>query len=303
MRSSVLIGSPNSAAGVAAAVRDRLSSDVDVTLWSHGVSAPGTALGSLSEAADRADLAVWIVPRLSLEPTGSRIELSLFEIGYLIGRLGQERVLIVTIGAGPVSPDWGFHLLQFPNISHFWAPDRPVDVIPATASLVSSMLLHVGAREKPSLDYYSCFVSYSAKDQTFADRLYGDLHSAGVSCWLDTKDLRIGENLATQIDRALQATDRILLILSEASLASDWVSFEIHRALEIEEATQGTRLFPIRLDGSVFDWAGTREADRIRERHIADFSAWRDQSAYAKQFRRLIRDLAVTSSHEAGGRA
>ena len=33
------------------------------------------------------------------------------------------------------------------------------------------------------IDYYSCFISYSSKDQAFAERLHADLRSKGVRCW------------------------------------------------------------------------------------------------------------------------
>ena len=33
------------------------------------------------------------------------------------------------------------------------------------------------------IQFYSCFISYSTADQTFADRLYADLQHHGVRCW------------------------------------------------------------------------------------------------------------------------
>jgi uncharacterized protein YjbI with pentapeptide repeats len=33
------------------------------------------------------------------------------------------------------------------------------------------------------VEFYSCFISYSTRDQGFADRLYADLQSKGVRCW------------------------------------------------------------------------------------------------------------------------
>ena len=33
------------------------------------------------------------------------------------------------------------------------------------------------------IEFYSCFISYSTKDQDFADRLYADLQHQGVRCW------------------------------------------------------------------------------------------------------------------------
>lgn len=36
--------------------------------------------------------------------------------------------------------------------------------------------------------YYSCFISYSSKDQDFAEQLYADLQSKGVRCWFAPHD-------------------------------------------------------------------------------------------------------------------
>src|SRR5207248_3649914 len=43
------------------------------------------------------------------------------------------------------------------------------------------------------IDYYTCFISYSSKDQAFAERLHADLQSKGIRCWFAPEDLKIGE--------------------------------------------------------------------------------------------------------------
>ena len=88
----------------------------------------------------------------------------------------------------------------------------------------------------------------------------------------------------------------MLLILSEASLQSDWVEYEVNRALKKEKRRGQLVLFPIRIDDSVmkveFGWAkAIREADRPTGRQITDFGSWRDPDAYKVAFKRLLRDL------------
>ena len=41
-----------------------------------------------------------------------------------------------------------------------------------------------------AIQFYSCFISYSAKDQEFADRLYLDLQNKGVRCWFAPHDIQ-----------------------------------------------------------------------------------------------------------------
>jgi TIR domain/Pentapeptide repeats (8 copies) len=78
-----------------------------------------------------------------------------------------------------------------------------------------------------AVQHYSCFISYSAKDRDFADRLYADLQNKGVRCWFAPHDLRIGKKILDEIDAAIRLRDRVLLILSEHAINSDWVEDEV----------------------------------------------------------------------------
>ena len=99
-------------------------------------------------------------------------------------------------------------------------PDSIIEAIP---SLVGSL--------KP-VDYYSCFISYSSKDQAFAERLYADLQSKGVRCWFAPHDMRIGDEIRPRIDESIRVHDKLLLVLSASSLASTWVKKEVETAFE-----------------------------------------------------------------------
>jgi hypothetical protein len=46
--------------------------------------------------------------------------------------------------------------------------------------------------EQLAIQYYSCFISYSSKDDAFAKRLHADLQNTGVRCWFAPHDLPIG---------------------------------------------------------------------------------------------------------------
>jgi hypothetical protein len=49
--------------------------------------------------------------------------------------------------------------------------------------LADALIDHLPSLLNQAIQYYSCFISYSTKDQEFADRLYADLQSKGVRCW------------------------------------------------------------------------------------------------------------------------
>jgi uncharacterized protein YjbI with pentapeptide repeats len=141
------------------------------------------------------------------------------------------------------------------------------------------------------IQFYSCFISYSSQDQEFADRLYADLQNKGVRCWLATKDLKIGDKFRFAIDESIRVHDKLLLVLSEHSVSSQWVEKEVETAMEREREQNRTVLFPVRLDDAVMEIKLGWPADVRRTRHIGDFTRWKEHDSYQKVFDRLLRDL------------
>src|SRR5262249_31956697 len=82
-----------------------------------------------------------------------------------------------------------------------------------------------------AIQHYSCFISYSSMDQEFAERLHADLQNKGVRCWFAPHDMAIGAKIIDALDEAIRLRDKVLLILSEGAIASDWVEGEVTRAL------------------------------------------------------------------------
>ena len=140
-------------------------------------------------------------------------------------------------------------------------------------------------------EYYSCFVSYSSKDGEFAERLHEDLKGRGVACWYAPDDMKIGDRIRQRIDESIEKYEKLLLVLSEASVNSSWVEKEVETAFEKEQQTKTTVLFPIRLDDAVMTTAAAWAGDIRRTRHIGDFRKWQDAGVYAKARDRLLRDL------------
>jgi hypothetical protein len=141
------------------------------------------------------------------------------------------------------------------------------------------------------IQFYSCFISYSSKDQDFSERLYADLQSKGVRCWFAPEDLKIGDRFRDRIDESIHLHDKLLLILSENSVSSPWVSDEVEAAIERERREGRTVLFPIKIDEAVMGSEQAWAAAIRRTRHIGDFTRWKDHDSYQKAFERLLRDL------------
>jgi hypothetical protein len=141
------------------------------------------------------------------------------------------------------------------------------------------------------IQFYSCFISYSSKDQKFAERLHADLQNKGVRCWYAPEDLKIGDRIRTGIDESIRIHDKLLLILSRNSIDSEWVEKEVETAMERERQQKRTILFPIRLDDTVLAVESGWAADIRRSRNIGDFHRWKSHDTYSKSFERLLRDL------------
>jgi hypothetical protein len=149
------------------------------------------------------------------------------------------------------------------------------------------------------IQFYSCFISYSSKDQEFAERLHADLQSKNVRCWFAPEDMKIGDRIRPRIDEAIRVHDKLLLVLTESSMKSAWVEKEVETAFEKERISGGrlegggtkgrTVLFPIRLDDAVMDAEEAWAADIRRTRHIGDFRGWKRHEEYKKAFERLMR--------------
>jgi TIR domain/Pentapeptide repeats (8 copies) len=167
------------------------------------------------------------------------------------------------------------------------------------AGVPDGFIAYIGSMVGRPIEFYSCFISYSTKDQEFAERLHADLQAKGVRCWFAPHDIKGGLKIHEQIDEAIRLHDRLLLILSEHSMKSEWVKTEIAKARK-REVKDGKRvLFPVRLVGfeALRDWecfdadTGKDSAREIREYFIPDFSNWKDHDSYQTAFQQLVKDL------------
>jgi len=143
------------------------------------------------------------------------------------------------------------------------------------------------------VQFYSCFISYSSQDQAFAERLHADLLAKNLRCWFAPEDLKIGDRFQERIEESIRVFDKVMIILSDASVQSRWVEREVNAARERENREDRTVLFPIRIDNTIMKAPQPWAADVRRSRHIGDFSEWQVHDSYMKAFNRLLRDLEV----------
>jgi len=157
-----------------------------------------------------------------------------------------------------------------------------------------------------ALDFYSCFISYSHADKSFAHRLHDALQGRGIRCWLDEHQMLPGDDIFEQIDTGIKLWDKVLLCCSKDSLTSWWVDNEVNTAFEKEQQLMKQRgrkslaLIPLNIDGYMFggDWKSGK-ASQVKSRLAADFTGWEtDNQKFEQQFELLVKALRA----DAGGR-
>jgi len=144
----------------------------------------------------------------------------------------------------------------------------------------------------------------SRQRKLIARRLASRMRSENLSVWYAPETMKGGQKLHEQIFAAIQIHDKLVLVLSENSLQSEWVGVELKQALKAEAREGRRKLLPIRLVDftAIEKWeyfdadSGKDLAVTLREYYIPDFSNWRNDVAFEVEFAKLLRDLTPKRS-------
>jgi hypothetical protein len=120
------------------------------------------------------------------------------------------------------------------------------------------------------------FISYAREDRTAAAALAGALEAHGFDVFWD-REIAAGQRFDQVLAAELQAARCVIVLWSEAGVASHWVAEEAGAALE------GNRLVPARLQDVEPPLGFTRI-------HAADLTGW-NGDAGDDGFRQLLQDL------------
>ena len=80
--------------------------------------------------------------------------------------------------------------------------------------------------------YPQLFISYCSSDSILAKQFSDRLKHSGHSCWLYEKNSMPGISYLSQIDKAMNDSIAVVLLVSKASMRSDQVEKELVRAFE-----------------------------------------------------------------------
>ena len=104
-----------------------------------------------------------------------------------------------------------------------------------------------------------------------------------------------------QLERAIRHNPTFLLVLSKASVESDWVEWEVTQARNLERKEKRNVLCPVMLDNTWKEcsWPGWLR-HQIKKKYVLDFSQWRHPETMERQFKRLAEGLHIYYPRESG---
>jgi hypothetical protein len=126
---------------------------------------------------------------------------------------------------------------------------------------------------------FDLFLSHSSSDKAWVLRLKAALEQRGLKVWVDADEIRPGDLFVHALERGLEASSTVGLVVSPESLESGWVQEEYARALALSREVEAPhRLIPIVL----------------RDAHVPGFLAsrnrvdFRDDFAFEQNVERLV---------------
>ena len=138
---------------------------------------------------------------------------------------------------------------------------------------------------------FSCFISYSAMDRVFSEKIHGDLQANGVRCWYFPDDSSTGPSIWNAADEAARIYDKLLVICSKHSMRSEPVVREIERALESQQRDNNKVLFCITRDDCLAkEWTHPQK-DAVAKAVVSDFRHWEKTESYERALNKLLKAL------------
>ncbi len=95
------------------------------------------------------------------------------------------------------------------------------------------------------------FISHASSDDAFVVQLRQALEHLNIPVWVDSRNLRGGQPLASAIAQAIAQARHVLVVLSPQTVNSAWVRREMRHALTVQQQRQaeGYRVIPLLLPG------------------------------------------------------
>ncbi len=163
-----------------------------------------------------------------------------------------------------------------------------------SSTAIAAVTEHICEMRQRAQQSTDLFISCSHKDAPFTDALEKRLQADGIRYWRHVHDNGPGP-WKTAANIAMSLTGAVLLVLSQHSVASDWVQWEFKRARRLEQEVKEHVLCPVALDKS---WQGcgwpNRLMKQVNQYDILDFADWSEnQEEFNRQYEKLLKGLRL----------
>jgi diguanylate cyclase (GGDEF)-like protein len=95
---------------------------------------------------------------------------------------------------------------------------------------------------------FDLFLSHSSKNKQTARMLALELKHAGLKVWFDEWLINLGDDVYLEIERGLEKSRSMLILMSKPFFESDWATFERATALFHDPSSKSHMLFPVVID-------------------------------------------------------
>ncbi|MFH1076993.1 MAG: toll/interleukin-1 receptor domain-containing protein, partial [Pseudomonadota bacterium] len=123
-------------------------------------------------------------------------------------------------------------------------------------------------------DQKEVFISYSTKNSELAQFLCNQLEGSGAACWISPRDIPSGQNWANSIVNGITDAKLTLLLVSEASLASEEVAKEIDLANGMRKTMLPVRIENVTLKGAfLYHLSNKQSVDALGDDKFTRFNS------------------------------
>ncbi len=129
------------------------------------------------------------------------------------------------------------------------------------------------------------FISHSSKDKDFARKLSDDFLQMGYEPWLDEWEIKVGECIVKKIETGITDADFVVIILSNHSVSSEWVSAEWKTKYWDEIDSTSTLVLPVLIEQCEIPAL-------LKTKKYADFT-----KSYAVAFEALVSAIKTSKSN------
>jgi hypothetical protein len=136
---------------------------------------------------------------------------------------------------------------------------------------------------------YDVFLSHNKADKPWVRDLYSLLEEQGLKVFFDEESIVFGDDTVQALDRALDESRHILLVITPKSMASRWVALETSVSIYADPNAAAKKLIPVLLERT----PPKQVPASVRRLNIVDLT---DLNNRTTQLKKLLKQLGISSA-------